>query len=830
MKAKQVTAGAAALLALTLFWAGGAGAAESRQEVLSNADVMGLVRVGLAPDVVNAKIRTSRNSFDTSSRALIRLKESNMPDSVIQAMLAASADPALRVQADDGRIDRELYNIASGDSEAREFALAWFLANRDSLIDSLRRRLAGSDPDARGAAALTLGRLGDSESLPSIRNLLNDQSSRARALTAEALALLNDRPAVTAAEQAVIRQIEPLDGQLRLVGYAKLTPSAEAVGKVLGNNSNADNRVAAAWALGEIGRGVVSGRGALEKALANDTTSRVRRASALALAKFHDSRSAEALQNACRADPEVRKTILVALAEYPEAIGFLVEVMNIPPDQIAADETAAARASLVRLTGRDYGLDGSGWTTWLAQHGGSLTPPAAQSTAMPASGLQLAGLDAFPFRGGAAFRSPSEVDLEAWAIVADSASIPTTPPSGALAGTPPVPFPGGLNLSPPPNASSYAPSSPGFAFSAPSMDASGSAALVSPASGIAQVPFAPSHIPEVDIPESESSPGGLRTWSSDPGRMPRPRTSEPEIAPEMRTWSSDPSRIAGGSTTSASPPSQGFAPTAPTAPATPRVADAGDSRFSSPGLPATQPSSPPGGISLPPPPGGITLPPPPSDMSDFQEQSSPFASETIESGPATLEASVEFMSPVGEAGASDDPFGLPAFEPSALDANTAEAGGEIPVAELELPASEPFTSPYFVDPEPGQVVIGDPIIFPDRSIAPADENPPWYSREFQSDDVSTAINDSSASGADSTEPYFAPAESEPFAAPFSEESVTPAAPVHDAATPDAPPGGVSSTPEIFVDPSRPLPPVKEEGLIKPRKGQDMPPMLGEGFK
>jgi hypothetical protein len=53
--------------------------------------VISLVRAGLGPEAIQAKIAESRGSFDTSTNALIALKQAGVPDGVIAAMLKRSS-------------------------------------------------------------------------------------------------------------------------------------------------------------------------------------------------------------------------------------------------------------------------------------------------------------------------------------------------------------------------------------------------------------------------------------------------------------------------------------------------------------------------------------------------------------------------------------------------------------------------------------------------------------------------------------------------------------------------------------------------------------------
>lgn len=66
-----------------------------RADTLNNGTVVALVRAGLGPEAVIAKINASNGTYDTSTTALIQLKQANVPDSVIAAMLNRSTTPVL---------------------------------------------------------------------------------------------------------------------------------------------------------------------------------------------------------------------------------------------------------------------------------------------------------------------------------------------------------------------------------------------------------------------------------------------------------------------------------------------------------------------------------------------------------------------------------------------------------------------------------------------------------------------------------------------------------------------------------------------------------------
>ncbi|HEX8285456.1 MAG TPA: tetratricopeptide repeat protein [Pyrinomonadaceae bacterium] len=78
----------------------------SAERELTNKDVIFMLKAGLSPEIIIAKIRISTASFDTSASALRELKDAGADDSVIVAMIeatapAAPAKPAAKAAASD---------------------------------------------------------------------------------------------------------------------------------------------------------------------------------------------------------------------------------------------------------------------------------------------------------------------------------------------------------------------------------------------------------------------------------------------------------------------------------------------------------------------------------------------------------------------------------------------------------------------------------------------------------------------------------------------------------------------------------------------------------
>lgn len=65
---------------------------QTKDEVLTNSSVITLIKKGLSSSIVISKIKTSKTIFDVSIDALIKLKESKVPDDVTNAMVEASGN------------------------------------------------------------------------------------------------------------------------------------------------------------------------------------------------------------------------------------------------------------------------------------------------------------------------------------------------------------------------------------------------------------------------------------------------------------------------------------------------------------------------------------------------------------------------------------------------------------------------------------------------------------------------------------------------------------------------------------------------------------------
>jgi hypothetical protein len=82
------------------------------QAVITNQDVTGMLKAGISPEIVAAKIRNSKCQCDTSPAALGELKSTGVPDNVILAMVESVPPPPSGL--DDIRQAKSVYLVDKG--------------------------------------------------------------------------------------------------------------------------------------------------------------------------------------------------------------------------------------------------------------------------------------------------------------------------------------------------------------------------------------------------------------------------------------------------------------------------------------------------------------------------------------------------------------------------------------------------------------------------------------------------------------------------------------------------------------------------------------------
>jgi hypothetical protein len=147
-------------------------APRAQSAVLTNADVLMMLKMGLSSEVIMAKIKVSNCSFDTSPAALQELKNAKASDALIMMMVAPPAagagapqPAAVEMKVPDGTpLELELQSNVSS-KEAQEGDIINFTVVNDVVVGGVKVIEKGAPAKARIAVAKKSGRWGRSGKL-----------------------------------------------------------------------------------------------------------------------------------------------------------------------------------------------------------------------------------------------------------------------------------------------------------------------------------------------------------------------------------------------------------------------------------------------------------------------------------------------------------------------------------------------------------------------------------------------------------------------------------------------------------------------------------------
>jgi len=126
--------------------------ARAQGEVLSNTSVVNMIAGKVSKDLILTKIRGTKSGFDVTAGGLVRLHQSKVPQDVIIAMMAASADPKLAVPSKDPAeilTNNEVVQMVMGNLP------------RPLIIEKIRVTKARFDVTSEGLVSLQTSRVPD---------------------------------------------------------------------------------------------------------------------------------------------------------------------------------------------------------------------------------------------------------------------------------------------------------------------------------------------------------------------------------------------------------------------------------------------------------------------------------------------------------------------------------------------------------------------------------------------------------------------------------------------------------------------------------------------
>ncbi len=334
----------------------------ARAETLSNEDVIELVKSKLSEKLIIKKIKLSNCRFDVSTKKLVELKKSGVPDTIIDLMVDTYDKWKKSIQG------------------AVQVALQGF---RDSAVASrerARRELRSLGPDAipwvvslgldskytelRVGATAVLGDYAHRDALEPLFGVLADRNQAVREAAAGALKYVvedKQRERIYKRLTGRLTDIEkPRDGAVLALGGLRMTKAAPDLRKMAKGDTSPRMRAVAVSALGDM-----VDKDSLDlivKRLMDDRSTQVRSAAATALAKIGDKKAVAPLVKAFERYPQDRRNFVGPMASFRDA-----KIVETFIEALDDDDTKVKTLSwdaLKMLTGESLKKDKSIWAEW----------------------------------------------------------------------------------------------------------------------------------------------------------------------------------------------------------------------------------------------------------------------------------------------------------------------------------------------------------------------------------------------------------------------------------------------------------------------------------
>ncbi|MHC4872495.1 MAG: HEAT repeat domain-containing protein [Planctomycetota bacterium] len=335
-------------------------------EELSNKDIVDLVKSGIKADLIKGKIKKSDNMFDVTAKAMVELRNSKVPDDVIEVMLKeAERTESKRIT----KINVEIQSLASPRREARQAAyLSLLKMGHLSKSRMLKVLTESRDPKVKAALAEAMGKMKIEDSVPYLRILLEDSSPAVRSKSGDSLYMMLDKEECRKLADKGIRKWMPSDencfaeGYIRMAGNLGDDKDGDFMIRVLEESDRPSERKAAASALANIKN--EKAVDILERAMIVDSSSEVRNAAAKTLAVKGNSGSIEAFGKALRKKGSDKAHLFRMLSSFKDkdVIPILITCFGI--EELKEEEENVLIDVLRRKTKEDFGNKMAKWLQW----------------------------------------------------------------------------------------------------------------------------------------------------------------------------------------------------------------------------------------------------------------------------------------------------------------------------------------------------------------------------------------------------------------------------------------------------------------------------------
>jgi HEAT repeat protein len=345
-------------------------------EPLDNAKVMKMMREGVALEVILKMIESAANPtdrtqgpthrFDDTAEALTELQKAGKDGSWKVEDIKMLQIKVLDLASRDKKFLKELVDRALNvfeNADPAEYDLMMRTLSREGkrVVPYLLNNVDQFSERKRGGVVDALGRIGDkSETVTrAIALMLTDESKPVRLQTAKCIVALSGPTTVQDLIDRLKNRTEIHDGAAMALGYLGNKDAVEPLVNLLKNSGNSDERICAAFALGELRANTKEAVDALLMAVLDEHDAKLRETAANALtSKLHERRAPGYIIQAFHRYRQGREDLVANLAYLKD-----IRVLEFLVDQVDNDDPKLKKVvsqTLVYLT-KEEGKDTEEW-------------------------------------------------------------------------------------------------------------------------------------------------------------------------------------------------------------------------------------------------------------------------------------------------------------------------------------------------------------------------------------------------------------------------------------------------------------------------------------
>ena len=339
-------------------------------EIFDNEKLLEMIDAGASLKVILVKIDSSTTRFNGDTKNLILVlqscKKATWTQTDVDALQVRVMKECDKTKADTkAAVDRFLNVCLNWDSGDYDAAMRELMRLGQGTVPFLLQHWQEENPLKRKGVLDALGKLGDKsdEVTKSVVLMLNDREPGVRAQAAQTTAnLAGANTLEDVIEKLRLRQYDNSDGLVMTLGYMKNPKAIPVLLDSLTHSENRDERLSAAWALGNMRVKDEASQQALLNAILDPKDERLRVAAAKAAGECGDSRAVSYISKAFARYKEGRADLIDQLKYHKKlaAVDICIETLDAEDNQ---ELRKAAADTLKKITGENYDTSEE-WKQW----------------------------------------------------------------------------------------------------------------------------------------------------------------------------------------------------------------------------------------------------------------------------------------------------------------------------------------------------------------------------------------------------------------------------------------------------------------------------------